>query len=208
MTLNQTTWKTTVAAWAALALLAVPLMLRAADLAQADARFLYAAAGAGIFEVEAAELAGKRAQAPEIKAFAAKMLEQHRAVNAELKTLAAAKKAGLPSEPSEPDRATLEQLQAKTGAAFDQLYADKAALDAHVTANRLFETAAKEAEDPQIRDFAARTLPMLADHLAMSRKLQRGPPAHTEKIQPAVKGEAPAVSPASRQAPPAIVPPK
>ncbi|KRC79244.1 hypothetical protein D3C87_453740 [compost metagenome] len=180
----------------------------AADLAESDARFLQAAASAGMFEVKAAELAGKRAENTEVKAFAAKMLEQHRALNAELKTLAATKKVALPAEPDEPDRATLEALQGKTGAAFDQLYVDKAALDAHAMANRLFGTAAKESEDPQIREFAARALPMLADHYSMSRALKREPAANGEKIQPAVKGEAPAVSPASREAPASIVPAK
>lgn len=202
------TCKHWLAALAAVALLAAPGVACAADLAEADARFLQAAAGSGVFEVEAAELAQKRADRAEVKAFARKMLEQHRGVNTELKTLAASKNVTLPARPSEPDRSTLEQLQGKTGAAFDQLYVEKAALDAHVMANRLFETAAKESEDPQVRDFAVRTLPMLADHLSMSRALKREPPANAEKIQPAVKGEAPAVSPASREAPASVVPPK
>lgn len=182
--------------------------IHAADLAASDARFLEAAAGAGMFEMEAAELAGKRAQDAQVRAYAAKMLEQHRKVNDELKALAAARKVPLPGQPSAPDRATLEQLRAKTGAAFDDLYVEKAALDAHATANRLFETAAKESEDPQIRDFASRTLPMLADHYSMSRALKGAPAANGEKIQPAPKGEAPAVSPASREAPASVVPPK
>ncbi|MFD4836688.1 DUF4142 domain-containing protein [Achromobacter sp. NPDC058515] len=202
------TWRNALAACAALAMLGGVAMARAADLAESDVRFLQAAAGAGMFEVEAAELAQKRAERAEVKAFAAKMLEQHRAVNAELKTLAASKKVTLPARPDEPDRSTLEQLQGKTGAAFDRLYVDKAAVDAHAMANRLFETAAKESEDPQIRDFAARTLPMLADHVSMSRSLKSEPPSKAEKILPAVKGEAPAVSPASREAPALVVPPK
>ncbi|UIP18299.1 DUF4142 domain-containing protein [Achromobacter deleyi] len=204
------TRKSMLAALAAMTMLLVaPTAVCAADLAESDARFLQAAAGGGIFEVQAAELAKKRAGDAQVKAYAAKMLEQHRAVNAELKALAASKQVTLPARPDEPDRATLEQLQGMTGAAFDQLYVEKAALDAHATANRLFGTAAKESEDPQIRGFAERTLPMLADHYAMSRALMReASPATGEKIQPAVKGEAPAVSPASRQAPPSVVPPK
>lgn len=180
----------------------------AAELDASDARFLQAASGAGIFEVQAAELAGKRAKDAQVRAFAAKMLEQHAAVNKEVKALAAAKKVSLPDQPAEPERATLEELRGKTGAEFDQLYIQKAALDAHVTANRLFETAAKESEDAQVRDFAVRTLPMLRDHYAMSRTLQREPALNGEKIHPAPKGEAPPVSPASRAAPASVVPEK
>lgn len=180
----------------------------AAELATPDARFLQAAAAAGMFEVQAAELASKRAEDAQVRAFASKMLNQHAAVNKELKSLAAAKNVSLPGQPSEPDRATLEQLQSQNGAAFDTLYIDRAAVDAHATANRLFETAAKESEDAQVRDFATRTLPMLADHYAMARALKRAPAMNGEKIQPATKGEAPPVSPASREAPASVVPAK
>ncbi|WP_313621665.1 DUF4142 domain-containing protein [Achromobacter sp.] len=200
---------TLLARWAAAALMAGAASLsHAAELAASDARFLQAASGAGMFEVQAAELAAKRAQDAQVKAFAAKMLSQHGAVNKELKALATARNVSLPGQPSEPDRATLEQLQSKTGAAFDQLYIEKAAVDAHATANRLFETAAKESEDAQVRDFAVRTLPMLADHYSMSRALKQEPVMNGDKIQPATKGEAPPVSPASRKAPASVVPEK
>ncbi len=181
---------------------------QAAELDASDARFLQAASGAGMFEVQAAELAGKRAKDAQVRAFAAKMLEQHSAVNKELKALAAAKNVSLPGQPAEPERATLQELRDRTGAAFDQLYIQKAAVDAHVTANRLFETAAKESQDAQVRDFAVRTLPMLSDHYSMSRALQGEPAANGDKIHPAPKGEAPPVSPASRAAPASVVPEK
>lgn len=180
----------------------------AAELDASDARFLQAASGAGLFEVQAAELAGKRALDAQVRAFAAKMLEQHTAVNREIKALAASKNVSLPDQPAEPERATLHELSGKTGAAFDQLYIQKAAVDAHATANRLFETAAKESEDAQVRDFAIRTLPMLSDHYSMSRALGREPAVNGDKIHPAPKGEAPPVSPASRAAPASVVPQK
>jgi len=179
---------------------------RAQGLAEADARFLQAAAGSGMFEVEAAELAQQRADSSEVQAYAAKMLEQHRAMNGDVKTLALRNQVNLPAQPAEPDRDTLEQLRSRTGPEFDIAYVQKAGVDAHVMANRLFQTAARESEDPQVRDFAVRSLPMLAEHLAMSRALQRRPPADADKIHPPVKGEAPAVSPASREAPASIAP--
>ncbi|QKH38784.1 DUF4142 domain-containing protein [Achromobacter pestifer] len=180
--------------------------VQAQELAAPETRFLQAAAGSGMFEVEAAELAKKRAGNGGVKAYAEKMIGQHRAMNAELKALAKRKQVTLPAKPSEPDRGTLEQLADRSGADFDALYIEKAAVDGHTTANRLFETAARESKDPQVRDFAVRALPTLAEHLAMGRKLQGTSPADPDKIQPAVKGEAPAVSPASREAPASIAP--
>lgn len=201
--------RTSLAALAAAIMLtgASPLS-HAAELDASDARFLQAASGGGIFEVQAAELAGKRAKDAQVRAFAAKMIEQHTAVNKEIRALAAAKNVSLPDQPAEPDRATLHELSSRTGAEFDQLYIRKAAVDAHATANRLFETAAKESEDTQVREFAARTLPMLSDHYAMSRALDREPAAKGDKIHPAPKGEAAPVSPASRSAPASVVPEK
>jgi len=195
----------------ALCLLAAPGVLggvQAQELAEPEARFLQAAAGSGMFEVKAAELAQKRAGDADVKAYAAKMRERYSGMNAELKALAEAEQVKLPGEPSEPDRGTLEQLGNRTGPDFDALYIEKAAVDAHTTANRLYQTAARESKDPQVRDFAVRALPMLAEHLAMGRQLQGTPPADPDKIQPAVKGEAPAVSPASREAPASIAPAK
>ncbi|KGD86913.1 hypothetical protein JL37_28830 [Achromobacter sp. RTa] len=180
----------------------------AQGLDEADARFLQAAAGAGLFEMEAAQLAQQRAGSSEIKAYAAKMLEQHRAMNGDLKTLALQKQVTLPERPAEPDRGTLEQLRGRTGPDFDAVYVQKAAVDAHVMANRLFETAARQSADPQVRDFAVRGLPVVAEHLAMSRALQRPAPKGGDKIMPPVKGEPPAVSPASREAPASIAPAK
>ena len=195
-------------AWGAALLLAALGPLQAQDLPEADARFLQAAAGLGMFEIEAARLAQQRADSRAVKSYAAQMLEQHRAIDKELRTLAQRKQVTLPDQPSEPDRSTLEQLRNRSGADFDVVYAKRAAVDAHVMANRLYETAARESEDPQVRDFATRVLPVVTQHLAMSRELQQGRPANGDKIQPPVKGEAPAVSPASRDAPASIAPPK
>ena len=112
----------------------------------------------------------------DIKTFAAKMLEQHRAMNGDLKTLALQKQVTLPEQPAEPDRGTLDQLRGRKGPDFDVVYVQKAAVDAHVMANRLYETAARQSADPQVRDFAQRALPMLArDAMRQTRLLVNNP---------------------------------
>ncbi|SSW72622.1 DUF4142 domain-containing protein [Achromobacter veterisilvae] len=205
--MRKTTWMRGAAALV-LALSGALGAARAQGLAEADARFLQAAAGSGTFEVEAAELAQQRAESSKVKAYAAKVREQHRAMNGDLKALALRKQVTLPDQPGAPDRRTLEELRNRTGADFDLVYVEKAAVDAHVMANRLYETAARQSEDPEVRDFAVRSLPGVAEHLAMGRALQRDAPAPAgaDRIQPPVKGEAPAVSPASREAPASIAP--
>lgn len=194
---------------AAVCLLALPCALatvQAQGLSDADAGFLKAAAASGSFEVEAAKLAVQRADSSKVKDYASKMLEQHREIGAELKTLAANKKVRLPDQLDQSDLRTLAQLQQREGPAFDLVYIDKAAVEGHIKINQLFEAAVYRATDPEVRDFAQRVLPIVTEHLAMSRALQQAPPVDADKILPPVKGEAPAVSPASREAPASIAP--
>ncbi|AKQ55725.1 Predicted outer membrane protein [Bordetella hinzii] len=56
---------------------------------------------------------------------------------------------------------------------FDEAYADSIAVSAHKDAVELFDKAAREAKDAEVKAFAARVLPQLKQHLAMGQELQR-----------------------------------
>jgi putative membrane protein len=93
-------------------------------------------------------------------------------VDGELKTLASSKGVQLPAEPTRKVRSALSDLQKKSGPDFDKEYADDIAVDAHEDAVKLFEKAAKDAEDADVKAFAAKTLPNLQQHLAKGKELQ------------------------------------
>ncbi|MDX3907526.1 MAG: DUF4142 domain-containing protein [Pigmentiphaga sp.] len=144
----------------------------AAELARKDARFIQEAAESGQLEIAASQIAERNASHPDVKAFAKMMVDDHTKVDSELKTLAASKNVQLPAEPTRKVRSALTDLQKQTGAEFDQEYADDIAVDAHEDAVELFEEAAKDAEDADVKAFAAKTLPSLQQHLAKGKELQ------------------------------------
>ena len=72
-----------------------------------DEEFMKEAAQGGMAEVKLGELAATKAQNPDVKAFAKKMVADHGKANAELKTLAGKKTFTLPTDVNEDTRKRL-----------------------------------------------------------------------------------------------------
>ena len=144
----------------------------AASLTDADRSFVTGAAEAGMAEVEAGKLAESKASSSAVKAFAERMVKDHSKANEDLMALASKKGINPPAEPSAAQRATLSSLQKLSGAEFDEAYAKQMGVQAHQDAVALFERAAKDVNDTDIKAFAVATLPTLKEHLEMSQKLE------------------------------------
>jgi putative membrane protein len=156
--------------------LAALLFIAAAQVqARSDAAFMKQAAQNGAAEIEASQLAGTKAKSADVKSFAATMVSDHTKVAGELKQLAASKKVDLPEGPSVKQKAGLKLLGAADGDAFDARYAKDFGIDAHQDTIKLFEQAAKEAKDPEVKAWAQKTLPSLQHHLEMARSLPAAP---------------------------------
>lgn len=140
-------------------------------LARADASFIKDAAKDGMAEVEAGKLAVQKASDPALKTFAQRMVDDHTQANAELKALAQSKGVELPDDPSMMQRARLKALSSADGAAFDKRYADSMGVKDHEKAVKMFQKTASNAKDPDVKAFAAKTLPTLEEHLKMARDL-------------------------------------
>ena len=106
-----------------------------------------------------------------MKAFAEKMIADHTKVSDELKQLAASKKVDLPAEPSVKQKAELKLVSAADGDAFDARYAKAFGVKAHEETIKLFEEAAKDSKDADVKGWAAKTLPALKHHLEMAKAL-------------------------------------
>jgi putative membrane protein len=81
----------------------------------------------------------------------------------------------LPTGPSAKQKAELKLIDAGDKAKFDQRYAESFGLKAHQETIELFEEAAKNASDADVKAFAQKTLPSLKHHLEMARALERAP---------------------------------
>ncbi|MFA7667989.1 MAG: DUF4142 domain-containing protein [Burkholderiaceae bacterium] len=144
----------------------------AIDLSNDDQRFLREAGESGMLEMQASELAVQKAENPELKRYAEMMIKDHGAVDQELKALAQRKGFQLPVELEGGKLRLMENLRQLEGAGFDEEYADEVAVDAHEDAVELFEDAAEDADDDEVRAFAAKHLPALQNHLEMGRQLE------------------------------------
>jgi putative membrane protein len=143
-----------------------------ADVSHADREFMEKAAEAGHTEIEASKLAQSKATSADVKAFASTMIDDHTNVGAQLDQLAASKNVKLPTEPSMVQRGKIKLLGARNGTSFDKHYAADIGVAAHKDAVALFQKEAEKGSDPDIKAFAANTLPTLNHHLEMAMSLR------------------------------------
>lgn len=143
--------------------------------AKSDEAFMKDAAHAGAAEIEASKLAQTKAKSADVKAFADSMITDHTRVAEELKALAAKKNVKLPEGPSVKQKAELKLIDAGDNDKFDERYAKHFGVNAHKDTIKLFEDAANNAKDPEVKAWAEKTLPGLKHHLEMAQALGVAP---------------------------------
>jgi putative membrane protein len=121
--------------------------------------------------VQAAQLASTKATDPALKSYASMLVDHHTTANNELTQLANKKGVELPAAPPRAMRRDIEQLGKKTGEDFDRDFVRNVGVKAHEKDIKLFEKASKDAKDPELKAFAAKTLPTLKEHLAQAQKM-------------------------------------
>ena len=148
---------------------AVLLGLAAAPLLSADDAWMMKVAKGGMAEVELGKLASEKATTDAVKQFGQRMATDHSKANEELKALAANKKVTLPAEIAPEDKALRDRLTRLSGPAFDQAYM-RAMVSDHVKDVNAFKMEANSGTDPDVKAWAAKTLPTLEQHLKMARE--------------------------------------
>ena len=139
--------------------------------ARGDRKFIQETAGAGMFEVQAAQLAARQASDPKVKSFAEMLVDQHTKANDDLVKLANAKRVELSAAPPRDMRRDLEKLGKKQGQEFDTEFVREVGIKAHEKNIKAFEKAGKDTKDTELKAFIDKTLPTLKEHLAMAQKL-------------------------------------
>jgi len=133
-----------------------------------DKKFMEKAAAGGMAEVELGQLAQQKAYSDQVKQFGARMAQDHSKANEELKQLATSKGVQVPAsldKDAQKDKAKLEKL---SGADFDREYM-KMMVDDHKDDVSAFEKTAKSGKDPELKSFAAKTLPTLQEHKQLAQ---------------------------------------
>ena len=135
-----------------------------------DVTFLKHEAAAGMAAVKTAELAVKKAERTEVKAFAEKLSKDHTKANAELKALAATKGVDLSNVIDPEDAETFQELEKFIGAEFDKQFLAQM-VSGHKKCVSSFETASTDARDGEVKAFASKMLPTLNVHLEKAKEL-------------------------------------
>jgi putative membrane protein len=143
------------------------------QLADNDKRFVETAAKDGMAEVELGKLAVEKAKKPTVKSFAQMMVDDHSKANEELMGLAKTKNAETPTEMDPAATEKKGQLEKLTGTKFEKQYVSMM-VDEHEKAVALFREQSTSGTDPELKDWAARTLPKLEEHLAHAQALKAG----------------------------------
>jgi|SRR5579875_3759612 len=131
----------------------------------ADAKFAMKAAQGGMAEVQMGQLAAQKASSPDVKAFGQQMVDDHTKANDQLKSVAQQENMTLPTTLDAKDQALYTKLQGMSGADFDKAYV-KAMVKDHQEDIKEFQKESDKGKDPQIKNFASQTLPVLQQHLS------------------------------------------
>jgi putative membrane protein len=141
------------------------------DSSNPDEKFLWKAAQANFAEMEAGRLAEASAGDAEVRRFGQRMVEDHRRAQADLTDLALKKGFRVPTRADESHQKDASKLAEHSGAKFDREFMSQMVSD-HKKAVSLFEDAAKDGKDPDVRDFARTMTPTLRDHQKMATDLK------------------------------------
>jgi putative membrane protein len=137
------------------------------------ADFVKEVAISDMFEIASNKLAQDKGNAAE-KSFASQMVADHTKTSTELKGLVSSGKvkAEVPTALDSSHQSKLDKLKGESGKDFSSDF-DSMQVTAHKDAVSLFERYAKGGDNPELKPWAAKTLPTLRHHLEMAQNLNK-----------------------------------
>ena len=138
-----------------------------------EKRFVKDALLGGMTDVELGKVAIEKASGDPVKQFAQKMIDDHSKANDELKQLAAKESIDVPDALDSKRQSRIDKLSKLSGADFDRAYIKDQVKD-HQNDVREFQAEAQNGNDPAVKGFASKTLPVLEEHLRMIKELDKG----------------------------------
>ena len=133
--------------------------------------FVQRAAASDLFEIQTGNLALQKSTMAEVRDFAQEIINDHTASSQELALLTQKKNIQMPTTLPEDKQNSVNRLSGLSGTGFDKAFSDEQEA-AHEEAIELYERAAEDLKDADLRAFAQRTLPVLRMHLEHARALE------------------------------------
>lgn len=146
------------------------LVMSAQGLSEQDQKFLQDAAKGGMMEVHMGQLGMERGASPAVKSLSQHLINDHKTANQELADLA--KKMGVSLPGDDAQMAASMPFATKSGDDFDKAFA-RTAVEDHQKDIAEFEKEANSGNDPDLKNWASKTLPTLRAHLAEAQALTK-----------------------------------
>jgi putative membrane protein len=145
-----------------------------AELTTSTKGFIDAAATSDMYEVQAGQLAVTRAKSPDLKKFAQEMADAHTKTSSDLKSILMkdAPDYTVPTELDSRHQGLLDDLKGAKDADFDGRYIAQQ-INAHDEALIVMRGYANNGDNPDIKAFAAATMPAVQLHLDMLKDIDR-----------------------------------
>lgn len=150
------------------------------QLSQQDRQWLDYAATDNQGEIQESLVAEKKAHSPALKAFVRLMVDDHMQIESRLATLVNGHSVSVPNGPGQKNAKTMSEMEQLSGPQFDQRFLQEQIQD-HSDDLRKFSEEIKATQDPDVRSFAAETLPILQQHLALAKAVDASLPASDER---------------------------
>lgn len=143
-----------------------------APLSRPDQAFVKDAAIGGLYEVEMGKVAAQNGEAPVVKQFGARMVQDHSAANAKFAALTGKLGVEAPQQLDARHQQDHDRLATLHGASFDRAYIADMVKD-HNEDIKKFRTEARSGGNPQLKEFARNSLPMLEMHDRLAHAAER-----------------------------------
>jgi putative membrane protein len=137
-----------------------------------DLPFLREAAGVNLMEVRLGQLAQSKASNAAVKQFGQRMVNDHTKIEQDLSSMVSANGIALNPTLTSDQNDKINSLQNLSGPQFDQAYITLM-VQGHQNDVAQFENQSQNSDSPQVRDFAARSLPVLQQHLSYAQQVAR-----------------------------------
>lgn len=144
--------------------------LRAQGLSQKDIQFATDAYRCGMLNIRLAELTIGKAKSDSVRVLGRQIVIDHTKANEQMKSIAMTKTMAMPDSLSKAGQQHYDDLSKLTGSRFDSAYV-QLVITEHKKAIDAFRTQEESGSDPEVRNWASMTLPVLKHHLMIAQDL-------------------------------------
>lgn len=137
-----------------------------------DTTFMMKAAQGSLAEIELGNLAQQKANSQAVKDLASRLVADHTKASDQLKQIAQKDNVQLPATLRPQDQKLRDHLASLSGPEFDRMYTQHMMAD-HKKDIAEFRKEARSGTNPDTKQFASQTLPVLEEHLKMTQQVNQ-----------------------------------